>query len=789
MQTKQQRCFYFLNESQSIGRTPNCDIWIDLPSISKRHALIIKKQEGYLIEDCDSANGIYVNQYKVHQYYPRMGDVVFIGGILLYFYDTFIGLSYCDQTTLKALPWISHKPIKEILPSSLIVKENPPSPPVLEKQHLGNTWFMMLYPMLYFMETRKVNAFMLASLLMFWLHLVSSMKVYLTNHKRLKTYKKALAHYQTLMLGYYPSSPELVERYLRIHQLIHRKGDICVRIGTLDRAVVIHNFTKYPRLVLMHNEGLMQAMILQLALYYPHIELVFSDLKDLYWPINSRLETKDTQFYIGNVPKGEMGIEFCTTFQACSDGYDGLIEGNNYIVDGKKQVVSLDNDFKADYYAMTFSKKVKQPKSFVSCLKLHEHSISYLRSKQDITQSLKGLIGEDLYLDLREGHLLVAGMTGSGKSEWLHTYLLSMAILYDSRYLNFFIVDFKGGGLSEGFKGLAHTTMTLTNLEPHQIKRALEALKLECLERQQRFLETGEKNLNLSQYLKLGLKPIPHLFIVIDEFAELKQQYPEVIAHLIQIARIGRSLGIHLVLSTQQPSGIVDSQILGNLANRVCLKTATPQDSYDIIYSKKAAELTQPGDFYLKQQGKRTLIFGHSPLISKQAHVLYLYDEKMHLCHTLKKMEETNYFYHLRDQINHYSKKAKPLYYETFIEIKGSFAVIDDYEHRQMVAYQPKKLLLLGCSQLLLEKIKQSFPNYTYYPLELETNEDGIYYTQNKQLSYRQINAFEDIMVLDESYLNLVSPKKVVFKVNLACGDVILFLKGEAYLCRLQCFY
>lgn len=231
-------------------------------------------------------------------------------------------------------------------------------------------------------------------------------------------------------------------------------------------------------------------------------------------------------------------------------------------------------------------------------------------------------VGEDgsvFMLDLHEKrqgpHGLVAGMTGSGKSEFLITYILSMAVNYHPDEVSFVLIDYKGGGLADAFENprtgvkLPHLAGTITNLDGASIQRSLMSIESELVRRQKVFSEVSkdfdEGSMNIYTYQKLYRagkvsEPMPHLFIVSDEFAELKQQQPEFMDKLISAARIGRSLGVHLILATQKPSGVVNDQIRSNTKFRVCLRVQDRSDSQDMLKRPEAAELTDTGRFYLQ---------------------------------------------------------------------------------------------------------------------------------------------------------------------------------------------
>lgn len=230
-----------------------------------------------------------------------------------------------------------------------------------------------------------------------------------------------------------------------------------------------------------------------------------------------------------------------------------------------------------------------------------------------------GTDGKLFTLDLHEKHQgphgLVAGMTGSGKSEFIITYILSLAVNFSPDEAAFVLIDYKGGGLADAFvdpkRGihLPHVVATITNLDGAAIQRSLTSIESELKRRQEMFKkaksETGEGTMDIYDYQRLYRnnrisEPMPHLFIISDEFAELKSQQPEFMDALISAARIGRSLGVHLILATQKPSGVVNDQIWSNTKFRACLKVQSKGDSMDMLKRPEAAELKQTGRFYLQ---------------------------------------------------------------------------------------------------------------------------------------------------------------------------------------------
>lgn len=244
--------------------------------------------------------------------------------------------------------------------------------------------------------------------------------------------------------------------------------------------------------------------------------------------------------------------------------------------------------------------------------KLEELNVLERWRKNRTYNTMRALVGKkaggvDCFLDIHEKyhgpHGLVAGTTGSGKSETLQTYILSLAINFSPEDVAFLIIDFKGGGMSNLFEGLPHMAGTISNLSGNQINRAMVSIKSEIRRRQIIFSENGVNNINTYTNIyksKEAKVPVPHLLIIIDEFAEMKREEPEFMKELISVAQVGRSLGIHLILATQKPSGTVDDNIWSNTKFRLCLRVQSRSDSMDMLHKPDAAYLSQAGRCYLQ---------------------------------------------------------------------------------------------------------------------------------------------------------------------------------------------
>lgn len=213
------------------------------------------------------------------------------------------------------------------------------------------------------------------------------------------------------------------------------------------------------------------------------------------------------------------------------------------------------------------------------------------------------IVSLDVHEKFHGPHGLIAGTTGSGKSELLQTYLLSIAVSFSPADVNFFMIDYKGGGTGNLLKGLPHCAGVISNLSGNQIKRAMSAIISEN-KRRQALLGNYQVN-HIDAYTKLYRKgkakdPMPHLILVVDEFAELKKEEPEFMQEIISLAQVGRSLGVHLILATQKPAGTVDDKIWSNARFRLCLRVQDRQDSLDMLHNGDAALLISPGQCYMQ---------------------------------------------------------------------------------------------------------------------------------------------------------------------------------------------
>lgn len=207
-------------------------------------------------------------------------------------------------------------------------------------------------------------------------------------------------------------------------------------------------------------------------------------------------------------------------------------------------------------------------------------------------------------------HALVGGTTGAGKSEMLQTLVAALAVSNRPDDLTFVLVDYKGGSAFKECARLPHVVGLVTDLDESLTARALASLGAELKRRERVLAEGGAKDLDDHLRRRATDPTLPHLgrlVIVVDEFKMLADELPDFVTGLVRLAAIGRSLGVHLVLATQRPGGIVSADMRANVALRVALRVRDRSDSDDVIESPKAATISDrmPGRAYVRTAGQR----------------------------------------------------------------------------------------------------------------------------------------------------------------------------------------
>ncbi|GAA3235508.1 FtsK/SpoIIIE domain-containing protein [Actinocorallia longicatena] len=197
-------------------------------------------------------------------------------------------------------------------------------------------------------------------------------------------------------------------------------------------------------------------------------------------------------------------------------------------------------------------------------------------------------------------HGLVAGTTGAGKSELLQTLIASLAVRNRPDEMTFVLIDYKGGAAFKDCAALPHTVGMVTDLDGHLTERALESLAAELRRREQVLAGVGAKDLD--DYRRVASRPLPRLVLVIDEFATMAAELPGFVDGLVDIGRRGRSLGVHLILATQRPAGVVTAEIRANTNLRIALRVTDTEDSSDVLDSPEAAKIPRsaPGRCFVR---------------------------------------------------------------------------------------------------------------------------------------------------------------------------------------------
>lgn len=435
------------------------------------------------------------------------------------------------------------------------------------------------------------------------------------------------------------------------------------------------------------------------------------------------------------------------------------------------------NEFK-NWYSRTCGSKPNRRKSIklfdLYNYPVNSNAIDKNWNRHTSSYGLMAPIGvcnqETLNLDLKETghgpHLLIGATTGGGKSEAILTILYSFMIKYHPDYFQFALIDFKGGGLADAFQCndvyVPHCVGCLTNLDETEMERLMVSFNNESRRRQVLFTKmvrlSNQSPMNIDLYQSLveqgmQLPQLAHLLYVIDEFAELKDAEPNFIHELVRLARTGRSLGIHLLLSTQKPAAVVDAQIWANCSTRICLKVQDKQDSLEMIGCDKGVYLKKPGQFYLlhnQEVSEGMFALTSAPYTyHKKTNTTVLYNN---FDYAIKDIEQgelqintiLNYVTKLQFDINSLWQKSLTTCDDAlFYTKKSQLGIIDDINHNKQYPYlfNSKENMLIYC---------------------MDKNEKKVLVDNILELLIQEFNDDLEIIVID--FENLVEDIETTYK-------------------------
>lgn len=260
----------------------------------------------------------------------------------------------------------------------------------------------------------------------------------------------------------------------------------------------------------------------------------------------------------------------------------------------------------------------------------HETALPQELMDRSAADSLLSVLGRsatgDEVLDLVEDgpHILIAGTSGSGKSELLKSLILGWVARYGPEELNLVLVDFKGGATFHQLAALEHSLGLITDLSRAQAERTLEGIRSELVRRERLFLETGVGDYAEFRRVRPD-EPLARILVVIDEFRIFSHELPETMDELMRLATLGRSLGLHLVLSTQRPQGVVTADIRANIGSILTLRLRSEDESRDLVGTVEAGRIPRnlPGRGVLRRPGEKPVIF-QTGLLTSSAHEVSL---------------------------------------------------------------------------------------------------------------------------------------------------------------------
>ncbi|MBQ0066097.1 MAG: FHA domain-containing protein [Firmicutes bacterium] len=650
---------------ETIGRQASCDLCIPSSHISNIHARIYKVKDEYWVQDCQSRNGLYKNGTQIKNAKMVDMDIFYLADHILYYIHGYIltnqkvkscpSIPYSNPKNMESL--------QHVIPPAFTFHKISLESPVLLEPPKKSKLFQAIGPGLLIFLSSGLSILVekwISSATFSNTRLISPVCMGITflsygliNRK--STYKDDLQTFiqqEKLYLSYLKKKEQEMESSLKnqegflqeekfyFHSLKENKlEEMRVLLGNRSS---IYSFFQASSISYQHeNNSLVQKekellekgnqTILENCFFTPNqrIWIPFDvEVEYLYSIILQILQVKKPmKVVIGMQKVSKENRVFAFSQCIYYDSFLSIDSNEEYLlITDSVSIVQRLNPKSLIYisnqpFTFPYDQKVEnivqverveeKLRSLLYCQNQNGKDIeSYFQKGEEERVYLDCCVGLDIdqkeiWLNFQEGidgpHALVAGMTGSGKSEFLSVLLMGLIVRNDPKYFQYILVDFKGGAFGTSFYEYSHCAGMVTNLEEENLSRLMQSLHFEIQKRQLMLQEAKEKEpqmvSHIDAYNRLNKKKISHLFIIVDEFAQMKMKYPEYLENLKEYARIGRSLGIHLILATQKPMGVVDEQIWSNSTLKVCLKVNSEMDSKEMLHNEKGAYLKNAGDF------------------------------------------------------------------------------------------------------------------------------------------------------------------------------------------------
>lgn len=652
-----------LKDEMLIGRDSSLDIHLQSDLISNLHARIYKENNQYFIEDLNSANGLFYKSNRISLLPLENGMSFYLVNVRCIYFDSYLLISYpisshpipsvfqqdeCFENHEIIQPPSSFSVCKIELESYIMDRA-----PMKQKlfQSIGSSIMILvssfvsclvMYTLYPEQKTQLLSMVLMSgsmslSFLLFGLYNRSAN--YNTSIKQIKENKEQyLSYLKTIEARIDALKKENINQVSILQQdalQIQRMEKIPLCIQSVqgiefiyrkwnyqqmnhDMVSILQNWMDthqidFDKVIYLDHQSYYIQATMQWA--YGFFEMISKNMKD----IKVLWQTKEVRPSILCHPFCTVGftrlwIHDEESFQRIYPLIDeNTIEFIDEEIDQTKSGIKLyisNNGVQPIPYLFNALRYHKQ----LYIVQTKERIQPFLKREWKDEANLKVCAGfhdeNPIWIDFKEGedgpHGLVAGSTGYGKSEWLSNILLQLVYQNKPSYFQYILIDFKGGAFGSTFTAFPHFAGMVTNLD-EDIQRFVTYISKFIQNRQTILKDFQEKHpsniAHVDAYNELNFQnPLSHVFIIVDEFAQMKTQAMELFNYIKQLARIGRSLGIHLILSTQKPLGIIDDQIWANSNFHVCLKVLSQQDSKEVLHNDHAYYLKKAGEFILQSQ-------------------------------------------------------------------------------------------------------------------------------------------------------------------------------------------